>query len=396
MKRAINYKSNVLHFAGRSLKTLAKKYGTPIYVYDLDGMAKVIDDFKKALGSQAEIHYASKANAHPAILKLMKQKGVGVDAVSKGEIKAALDVGISAKDIIFSGVAKTVSEIQFAISKNIKSINVESVGELKRIAKLAQEKKKFVNIAIRFNPDVDAKTHPYITTGFRENKFGMDKSFIPEIKSVLKKSRFMRLKGMTIHIGSQLKDLKPFRDAIRKTLPYYKVFRAEGFPLEFFNVGGGLGIPYQSEVMPSLKSYGSMVQRELKGLEILCEPGRILVGGSGLLLTEVQYVKSAPSKNFLIVDTGMHHLLRPSLYNAYHSILPVVRRGGSAKIYDVVGPICESSDFLGKDREFKGVKEGDLLAILDVGAYGYSMASQYNAHALPREICLKGKKIIEN
>ncbi len=391
----MSYKSNVLHFAGKNLKTLAKKYGTPIYIYDLYGIANVIDDFKKALGPTCEVHYASKANAHPGILKLMKQKGVGIDAVSKGEIKAALNVGISAKDIILSGVAKTVSELQFAISKNIKSINVESVGELKRIAKLAQEKKKFVNVAIRFNPDVDAKTHPYITTGFRENKFGMDKSFIPEIKRILKKSRFIRLKGMTIHIGSQLTDLKPFRDAIRKTLPYYKAFRAEGFPLEFFNVGGGLGIPYQSEVMPSLKSYGSMVQRELKvlGAKILCEPGRILVGGSGVLLTEVQYMKSAPSKNFLIVDTGMHHLLRPSLYDAYHSILPVIRRRGSAKTYDVVGPICESSDFLGKDREFKGVKEGDLLAILDAGAYGYSMASQYNAHTLPKEICLKDKKV---
>lgn len=392
----MNYKANILYFAGRNLKTLAKKYGTPIYIYDLDGIANVIDDFKKALGPTCEIHYASKANAHPAILKLMKQKGVGIDAVSKGEIKAALDVGISAKDIIFSGVAKTVSELQFAISKNIKSINVESVGELKRIARLAQEKKKFVDVAIRFNPDVDAKTHPYITTGFRENKFGMDKSFIPEIKSILKKSRFMRLKGMTIHIGSQLTDLKPFRDAIRKTLPYYKAFQSEGFPLEFFNVGGGLGISYQSETIPSLQSYGAMIQRELKGLgaKILCEPGRILVGGSGVLLTEVQYMKSAPSKNFLIVDTGMHHLLRPSLYGAYHDILPVVRRSGQVKTYDVVGPICESSDFLGRDREFKGVKERDLLAILDVGAYGYSMASTYNAHALPREICLKGKKVL--
>ncbi len=396
IKKHLSYKSNILHFADRNLKGLSKKYGTPIYVYDLDEIATTVDRFKRALGSQSEIHYALKSNAHPAILKLMKQKGVGIDAVSSGEIKAALDAGIPARDIIFSGVGKKISELQLALSKNIKSINVESIGELKRIAKLAREKKKSVAIAIRFNPDVDAKTHPYITTGFRENKFGMDKSFIPEIKRILKRNRLIQLKGMTIHIGSQLTNLSSFQEAIRKTIPYYKAFQAEGFPLEFFNVGGGLGIPYHSEYIPPLEDYGTMIQNELKdlGVKILCEPGRILVGPSGLLLTELQYIKSTPSKNFLIVDAGMHHLLRPALYNAYHNILPITRREGRVKTYDVVGPICESSDFLGKDRKFKTVKEGDVFAILDVGAYGYSMASLYNAHPLPREICLKGKRVL--
>jgi diaminopimelate decarboxylase len=377
------------------LEKLAKKYGTPLYVYDLDGINQRLNDFKKAFKGGIEIHYALKANSNEDILKNFKKQKVGVDVVSWGEAKVAVDAGFKHSDIIFSGVAKTSDEITKAIKYKIKQINVESPEELIRIGEIAKKLKKKAQVAFRMNPNVSPQTHPYITTGFRENKFGMDSSFLAELRGILTKyKKNMELKGLTLHIGSQLLSLDSLREAILKTIPIYLDLKNSGYPLETFDVGGGLGIPYDGQTGVSLKEYGQMVEELLRPLDcrILCEPGRILVGEFGVLLTEVEYIKKTPYKNFAIVNTGMNHLIRPALYSAVHRIEKVSGSGDNSELYDIVGPICESSDFLGKDRYLPQLKQGDLLAILDTGAYGFSMASNYNHHAMPEEIVLKKKK----
>lgn len=379
------------------LSTLAKKYGSPLYVYDLDGMRNQLKEFKSAFHNKIEIHYACKANANPEILKTFKKEKVGVDVVSWGEAQDAIHAGFSHKDIIFSGVGKTVDELTKAIRYQIKQINVESPQELIRIGEIAKKLKKKVNVAFRMNPNVSPQTHPYITTGFRENKFGMDSSFVPELRGILTKyKKFIELKGLTLHIGSQLLELDSLRDAIQKTVPIYLDFKNSGYKLETFDIGGGVGIAYDGVESPNLKEYGAMVMELLEPLDcrVLAEPGRVLVGAYGYLLTEVQYIKRTPYKNFAIVNTGMHHLIRPALYEANHRISKLkVESDVVSELYDIVGPICESSDFLGKDRYLPKVEQGDILVIHDAGAYGYSMASFYNHHKLPREIVVDNKKI---
>jgi diaminopimelate decarboxylase len=250
-------------------------------------------------------------------------------------------------------------------------------------------------VAFRVNPDVDAKTHPYITTGFRENKFGMGDHFVPELRAILREGAgAVELVGLTLHIGSQLTDLAPIEDAICKTVPIYDLFRSDGHPMRTFDVGGGIGIPYREEhtIPPKeielLAQYGALLRRALPGFDgrVLCEPGRVLVGSCGTLVGEVQYLKETPDRTFVILNTGMHHLMRPALYQAYHRMMPLVLNESRAiRVYDVVGPICESSDVLGKDREMREIRQDEFLAIADAGAYGYTMASNYNEHAFPQE-----------
>ncbi len=380
-------------------------YDRPTYIYDLDDIQMRYQAYEKAFAqiSKHSIHYAMKANSHPVILERLAKWGAGVDTVSAGEIRKALQAGFTPEKIIFSGVAKTKKEIEFAVASRIKQINIESPAELARIIEISRAHGVKTDVAFRLNPDVNPKTHPYITTGFRENKFGMDESFLPELIKMLREAKeAVRLRGLTMHIGSLLFDLNVFDEAIEKTLAVHHTLINEGFDLDRFDVGGGLGIHYEtpdaSEELAMLASYGEMLTRTVaKHLppttEILAEPGRLLVARSGLLVTEIQYIKHAPAKTFAIVDTGMHHLLRPALYQAKHRVLCLREKGQLKKSFDVVGPICESSDVLAKNVELPELMAGDLLAIADAGAYGFAMANTYNSHELPREILVENGRL---
>lgn len=379
--------------------TGAKSLKAPIYMYDLNIIKEyynlLVESFKSLNhqpNNHLQVYYAVKANPHPEILKTLSQLGAGVDVVSGGEIQRALECEIPAEKIIYSGVGKTGEEIRLALEKGIKQINVESSSELFRIGQIARTMGKKADVAFRFNPDVNALTHPYITTGFRNNKFGMDEGMFPALLEILNDFKEeLNLVGLTLHIGSQLLDVRSIFEAIKKTIPLYERLKAAGHPLKRFDVGGGVGINYKknkdSTEIELIREYGRKTSELLSplGCEIMIEPGRWLVGRAGVLITQIQYIKKSMHKNFLIVDTGMHHLLRPCLYQAYHRILPLHKKQGPCTVYDVVGPICESSDVLGVERQFSPLNEGDILAIADCGAYGFSMVNQYNLHSPPTE-----------
>lgn len=375
---------------------LLKDSEGPVYLYDIDNVCLRYQALDQAFGSHRhKIHYAVKANNNPELLKSLAALGTGVDTVSGGEIRLALAAGFTPETIILSGVAKTVTEIEFAVSTEIKQINVESPQELQRIGEVARRLGRTARVAFRLNPDVNPKTHPYITTGFRENKFGMDESFIPELLEILKRfGSHLDLQGLTMHIGSQIFELDVIGEAIEKTIAVHRALQAQGFRLPRLDIGGGLGIQYETADETSeftvMKTYGDLACRLLKDLdvEILSEPGRILVARAGLLIGEVQYIKNSPDRRFAILNTGMHHLIRPALYGAKHRVLPLRRRPAPEQTYDIVGPICESSDFLAKGVTLPTLQAGDLVAIADSGAYGYTMASRYNAQDLPQEIAL--------
>lgn len=377
----------------------------PTYIYDLDNIRERFIALQRSFGSARHaIHYAMKANSHPEVLRLLASLGAGVDTVSGGEIRRALECGFTADRIIFSGVGKTVREIEYALTKGIKQINVESPQELVRIQEIAGRLGRTADVAFRMNPDVNPKTHPYITTGFRENKFGMDESFLPELLEILSNAGSrLRLRGLTMHIGSQLLELDSLEEAIEKTVTVHRFLVDKGFHLDRLDIGGGLGIAYETDdesgEFSLMEAYGRMASDKTAGLgvELLTEPGRILVGRAGLLVGEVQYLKTTPTKTFAIINTGMHHLIRPALYGARHRVLAVRwPTDETSHRYDVVGPICESSDFLAKDAELPRLNQGDLLALADSGAYGFTMASTYNAHDLPREIAVSVGKIVSS
>ena len=401
------YKNGTLHFGETQLvpiPSLLQQYTTPFYLYDMDGLRTRVKKLQSVFPG-IHVHFAVKSNSCVPILSLFREEGTGVDVVSGGEIDLAQKAGFQANQIIFSGVGKTKAELVKAISQEIFQINVESPAELLRIIEIARTLKKIPKIAFRYNPDVDAKTHPYISTGFRENKFGMGDYFLPELREILRNNQgAVELCGTTLHIGSQLQDLTPLESAIAKTLPIFASFAADGHPMRTFDVGGGLGIPYDrdheipSKDLDLLDRYGALLQRALKGFtgQVLCEPGRILVGSCGTLVSEIQYVKESPDRAFLIIDTGMHHLIRPALYQAEHRILPVIlHKNRKEKTYDIVGPICESSDALGKARTMQESFSGEFLAIADAGAYGITMASGYNEHQFPKQLFWEKGKIKE-
>ena len=362
-----------------SVSEILGDYQGPTYLYDLDDVMRRIDHMQSAFQNKCHMHFALKSNDHPYLLKRLAEKGLGVDIVSGGELRKALEAGFSPDKIVFSGVGKTKDEINLALEQGISQINVESPAELIRIGELAKAKKTLAHVAFRLNPDVNPITHPYIQTGFRENKFGMDSSFFDALEDTLNQfSENLHLKGVTVHIGSQLRDLSASIESVEKAIANFDRWKAKGFKVETLDIGGGIGINYDSldntSEFEMVSEYGKAVCDLLKGrddIELYSEPGRILVGRCGVLITEVQYVKSTPHKSFAIVDTGMHHLMRPALYQASHRILPLTQCGqGSREVYDFVGPICESSDFLAKDCVSQELKQGDLLAICDVGAYG--------------------------
>jgi diaminopimelate decarboxylase len=382
----LSYKKNVLHLDEKPLLSFLKQ--APCYVYSKAGFAHRLEAFKKAVSflSDFEIHYAMKANAHKQALLLVKKSGAGVDVVSGGELAWALKCGMNPQKIVFSGVGKTRQELQMAIQKKIASINVESVPELKRVLSLS----KNTPVLLRFNPDVNPITHPYISTGFKENKFGMALSEIWDCTEVLTKHKKI-LKGISIHIGSQLLDYSAFDEALEKTIALFFALKEKGFSVDTLDVGGGVGVVYEQSASHDwtyFEKYLEVLKKHLKKFpyKVAFEPGRFLIARCGVLLTEVQYIKQTDFKTFVILNSGMNHLIRPALYDSYHRIMALKKRPGAEKLVDVVGPVCESSDCFAKNRMLPSLSEGDGVAICDAGAYGMSMASHYNQFALPKEI----------
>jgi diaminopimelate decarboxylase len=397
----LGYRNGSLHLGETDpcpILPLAERTEGPFYLYHLGEILARVRALRTACPNLA-IHYAMKANSQEKILSAFAAEGIGADVVSFGEIRSALAAGIEPSKIIFSGVAKTKDEIQFALEKRIKQINVESLEELVRVAEIAKKLNVKAPVAFRFNPDVDAGTHPYIATGLWKNKFGMDKNAVPELIAIAKQHESLSLQGISIHIGSQIADLAPIETAISQARELFTDLQREGFTMKTLDVGGGLGVDYKSDDsdFARIKAYGDLIKKATNGLnaEILCEPGRILVARTGVLVGRVEYVKKTTRKNFLICNTGVHHLVRPALYGAYHRIMPVSENLERKRItYDVVGPLCESSDVLGEDRELPKMNSGEYIAVADAGAYGMTMASRYNQQELPQEFIWQSGKLI--
>lgn len=388
-----SYQNGVLHAEGVPLDQVARERGTPTYVYSEGAIRDryhALDEAYAAVSHQ--IHYAMKANDNLAIISLLGSLGAGADVVSGGELFKARQAGIPANKIIFAGVGKTAEEINQALDEEIMLFNVESPAELAAIGELAARKGKVARVSIRVNPDVDPQTHPYISTGLRKNKFGVPADQALALYREARDHRALEPVGIQMHIGSQLVHVQPIVDAVDRLASLVGQLRVEGIDPRYFDVGGGLGIRYRDEEPEGPTALAERVLptvREL-GMTLLCEPGRFLVGNAGLLLTRVVYRKQNQQRKFLVVDAAMNDLIRPSLYEAYHEIRPVRESGSATETVDVVGPICESGDFFAHDRDLATVQAGDLLAVMSAGAYGFSMASNYNARPRAAEVLVSG------
>lgn len=389
----------------KSFQELLSNYSGPLFVYDLDFMADRIDQMKSAL-LNVKLFYAMKANPNQQILKLLLQRGLGADVVSLGEINQALRVGFRPQDIVYSGVGKTKHELHQALELDIYQINVESLPELERILEIAKHdiklKNKKIRVAFRLNPNISIETHPYIATGLRDNKFGIDlDSFDDLLKICLENKDHLSVQGISLHLGSQMMEFAPLKDSLAKLKKYFLILNQHFPECHCFDVGGGLGVFYQKQDLVQedqlLQEYAKTLFSELEELknlipnfEIQSEPGRWLVAHGGVLISQVQYVKKTPYKEFIILDTGMNHLARPSLYEAYHEVLPLKISLPPKQVfnYEIVGPICESSDFIGKNRNLPEVQQDDFMVIADCGAYGASMSNDYNLQPRAKEICI--------
>ena len=386
------YVNNVLHFDGVALPALAQAYGTPLYVYSESALTDAFKAYEQAFAAnQPLICYAVKANGNLSVLKHFAALGSGFDIVSGGELQRVLAAGGEAGKVIFSGVGKSRDEIKLALEVGVKCFNVESLPELDRINEVAAAMGQTAAISLRINPDVDAQTHPYISTGLKENKFGI--AFVDAMGAYRHAAALphLRIVGIDCHIGSQLIDLSPLAEALERLLVLVDQLAAEGIVLQHIDIGGGVGIVYNDEAQPDLQAYADTVARLLAGRpqHLVMEPGRSLVGNAGLLLTQVEFVKQGEGKNFVIVDAAMNDLMRPALYQAYHAIEAVEPHSDvPAVLADVVGPICETGDFLAKDREL-AVLAGDLLVVKSAGAYASSMASNYNTRTRAAEVMVK-------
>lgn len=397
MSHYFSYKEGLLYAEEVNLADIATQYGTPCYVYSRHALEQNWQAFTQAFGDiPHRICYAVKANATLAILNVFAMHNAGFDIVSIGELERVLAAKGDAKKIIFSGVAKKSAEIIRAIEVGVGCFNIESEAELMRLHTLAAQQNTVVEIALRINPNIDARTHPYIATGLSDNKFGIDSSeVVPLYKKIQATMPYCKLTGIACHIGSQLTTLSPFVEAIDCILALIAELKAAGILLQHVDIGGGLGVIYQDETPPTIIEYVTALCTKFKnsGLEIIIEPGRALVANAGVLLTRVEYLKHTRYKNFAIVDAGMNDLLRPALYDAWHSIIPVkLNHTAQEKIYDIVGPVCESADFLGKNR-LLALGEGDLLAIGSAGAYGSCMSSNYNTRPKAAEVMINKDKI---
>ena len=395
MGKYFHYQNNKLHAERVPLERIASEYGTPCYVYSRAALTESFRQFADALqGRDHLICYSVKANANLAILNVFARLGAGFDIVSGGELQRVLAAGGDVNKVVFSGVGKTASEMRMALEAGILCFNVESAAELDRLNEVAGSMGKIAAISLRVNPDVDAKTHPYISTGLKQNKFGVAYT---EAIGLYRKARAMpnlKITGMDCHIGSQLTETSPFIAAVEKVLLLVDALAQEGIALEHLDLGGGLGICYQNETPPAISDYIAALLFALKGRtqKLILEPGRVLVGNAGLLLATVEYTKPGEEKNFAIVDAAMNDLMRPALYDAYHEILPVVREEHAMQTYEVVGPICETGDFLGHAREI-AIAPQSKLAIMSAGAYGMSMSSNYNTRPRAAEVMVDGDSV---
>lgn len=376
---------------------IAAEYGTPCYVYSRATIERHWKAFDTAAGEQPHlICYAVKANSNLGVLSVMAKLGSGFDIVSGGELLRVIAAGGDTGKVVFSGVGKTEEEIALALEHNIYCFNVESPAELQRINKVAAQLDQVAPVSIRVNPDVDAKTHPYISTGLKANKFGIPREEAIGIYEQAYAMSHIKVKGIDCHIGSQLTDLAPFVDALDRLLALIDELDEKGIKISHLDVGGGLGVPYQDEQPPHPNEYAEALAKRLKGREhltLLFEPGRAIMANAGILLTKVEFLKSGSEKNFAIVDAAMNDLIRPSLYSAWMNIIPVnTALERESAVYDVVGPICETGDFIGKEREL-AIAPDDVLAVRSAGAYGFVMASNYNSRARPPEILVDGKEV---
>ena len=390
------YKNEQLYVEDLPVKQLAEEFGTPLYIYSRATLERHWHAFDSALGKHPHlICYAVKANSNIGILNVMAKLGSGFDIVSQGELERVLAAGGEASKVVFSGVAKSRAEIMRALEVGIRCFNVESVAELHHINQIAGEMGKVAPISLRVNPDVDAHTHPYISTGLKENKFGVSVDEAREVYKLAATLPHVKITGMDCHIGSQLTELQPFLDATDRLIRLMEQLKEDGIKLKHLDLGGGLGVTYTDETPPHPSDYATALLNKLKDyedLEIILEPGRAIAANAGILVAKVQYLKSNESRNFAITDTGMNDMIRPALYEAYMNIIEIDRTLEREKtIYDVVGPVCETSDFLGKQREL-AIAEGDYIAQRSAGAYGASMSSNYNSRPRTAEVLVDGDK----
>jgi len=391
----MKYIDNKLKIEKIKVQDIAKKYGTPTYCYSYDRLKKNINNFQKNFKSFSPlICFAVKSNTNVNLIREIKKFGLGADVVSKGELMMALKAGVSPNKIVFSGVGKTSEEINFAIEKKILLINAESESEIREIDRVAKIKKKKVKIGIRLNPNTDAKTLSQISTGKKENKFGVNEKTFFKLVNFCKSSKNIDLKCLSVHIGSQILDYKPYEKMLRVI---DRIIHKINHKFEFIDLGGGMGISYTYEDKKlNYKKYGEIIKNFLKKhkSKIIFEPGRSIIGDTGTLISKIIYIKKNDSKNFIILDAAMNDLMRPALYGAHHKILPSTKsKKKSNKTYEFVGPICESTDKFNTLKNFQELEEKDLIAICDVGAYGMSLSSNYNVRLKPPEILIKGSKI---
>jgi len=389
------YKSGELWCEEVPVKRIVEAVGTPVYIYSAKTIRRHFQVFRSSFKDVPHlICYSVKANSNIAILSLLRQLGSGADVVSGGELIRALKAGISPDKIVFSGVGKTVEEIEMALSVGILMFNVESLEELEVLGEIAKKLNKIAPFAIRMNPDVDPQTHPYISTGLKKNKFGIPEDQVIYAYKKALQNPFLKPVGLDAHIGSQITSISPFKDALYRLKKVWNELISLGLELKYLDLGGGLGIIYKDEEPPLPQEYAEAIIKEVKELEatLILEPGRVIVGNAGILVTKVLYLKENIEKKFVIVDAGMNDLIRPAFYQAYHKIVPVEEKFDQEVVVDVVGPICESSDFFARDRKLPKLKRGDLLAIMSAGAYGFVMSSNYNSRPRCPEVLVDGDK----
>jgi diaminopimelate decarboxylase len=389
------YRANELYAEDVPVKKLAEKYGTPLYVYSYNTLLRHFKAYDDAFNGYPHIIcFAVKSNPNTSVISLFAKQGGGADIVSGGELYIALKAGISPKKIVYAGVGKTADEIRFALKSKILMFNVESENELKEIDRVAGMMKTKATIALRINPDIDPGTHPYITTGMKKYKFGIPIEAALEYYRFASKLKNINVVGVHKHIGSQITKIAPFVDALKRILILIDKLNEQGTEIKYLDVGGGLGISYKDEEPPVPKDLANKLipLLEDRKLTLIMEPGRSIAGNAGILVTKTLYLKEGEDKEFVIVDAGMNDLIRPSLYDAYHRIEPVVKNKRETVLSDVVGPICESGDFLARGRELNRVKQGEYLAAMSAGAYGFSMSSNYNSRPRAAEVMVKGKE----
>ncbi|NPA51931.1 MAG: diaminopimelate decarboxylase [Aquificae bacterium] len=396
LNRYFTYKNKELFCENVNLKSLAQKYKTPVYVYSKQAITDKINQYKRAFSSyETLICYAVKANPNLSILKIMAENDIGCDIVSGGELYKAKKAGIPSNRIVYAGVGKTDFEIEYAIRENILSFNIESEMELNVIDQIASKLRKKARVSIRVNPDVDPKTHPYISTGMKKSKFGIDIDQAIDVFIKASKLKNIEILGIHCHIGSQIMEIEPYIEAVEKTVKLIDTLKKKGINLTFFDIGGGLGIKYKPEDSPpSPEDFANAILPIVKHtkLKLIVEPGRSMIGEAGVLLTQVIFLKDKKEKHFIIVDTGMNDLVRPAMYNAYHHIVSVEEKDEKI-VADIVGPICETGDFLALDREIENVQRGEYLAVMSVGAYGSSMSSNYNVRPRALELLVDNDKV---